>query len=117
MLRVDENDLKVMPLPTPWGGIRYSYNGIPFTGIAYEYLENTQLYIHESSFIDGFEEGLQIKYHPNGQKSVEYYSKNGDVYNYVKKWDNEGNLIYHIEYDEYGNRTRVVKHPNTNLED
>jgi len=109
MLRVRDEDLEIMTYPTAlWGGCRWAYNGVPFTGISFEYHKNTQILLNESQYIDGYIEGLQIEYHSNGQKSNEYYSKHGHVRQYMKKWDEQGKLIYHVEYDDNGNTTNAI---------
>lgn len=33
MIRVLEQDLELMPYPSPWGSGRWSYSGIPLNGI------------------------------------------------------------------------------------
>ena len=108
MIRVLEEDLELMPYPSPWGSGRWSYNGIPFTGIAFENWEGTQILMNESEYIDGYEDGIQREYHQNGQVRIEYYKKNDFVYNYMKKWNDQGILIYHVEYDEFGNMTNAI---------
>lgn len=108
MLRIPLDNLDVMPTPAPWGAGRWSYNGIPFTGVTYEYWHNTQILNNESEHVDGYIEGLQREYHQNGQLKSEYYSKNGHVYRYVKEWNENGNLVYHVEYDDFGNETNAI---------
>lgn len=108
MLRILDEELDLMPAPAPWGAGRWSYNGTPFTGVTYEYWPNTQILNNESEYVDGYEEGLQREYHQNGQLRLEYYKKDDFVYNYMKKWDEQGNLIYHVEYDKFGNQTKAI---------
>lgn len=108
MLRIPDEELELMPTMAPWGGGRFSYNDAPFTRVSYEYFHNTQTLAYEAEYVDGYVEGLQREYHSNGQKKSEWYSKDGYVFNYVKEWDEQGNLIYHVEYDEYGNETNAI---------
>lgn len=48
MLRISEDELELMPYPSPWGEGRWAYNGVPFTGVSYEYFPNTQILSTES---------------------------------------------------------------------
>lgn len=77
-------------------------------GIAFENWEGTQILMNESEYIDGYEEGVQREYHQNGQIRIEYYKKNDFVYKYMKKWNDQGVLTYHVEYDEFGNMTNAI---------
>lgn len=108
MLRISEDQLDLMPKPSPWGAGRWSYNGNPFTGIAYEYWPNSQILHIESEYVDGYEQGLQREYHSNGQLRLEYFKKDDFVYNYMKKWDLLGVLVYHVEYNKYGHITNAI---------
>lgn len=118
MLRIPDENLELMMNTPPalWGGGRFSYNGIPFTGISYEYFPNTQILSYEAEYVEGYVEGLQREYHSNGQKKKEWYSKDGHVYNYLKKWDEQGNLVYYVEHYDNGEVKRIVKHPNPDFE-
>ena len=80
MIRVLEQDLELMPYPSPWGNGRWSYSGIPFTGIAFENWEGTQILMNESEYIGGYEEGVQREYHQNGQIRIEYYNEKDGCY-------------------------------------
>lgn len=118
MLRVDENELDIDLYPAEDGGNIVTYNGEWFTGIAYEYFSGTDVLAYESQIIDGRESGLQISYWENGKKRIEYYSRlGGGIYKHHKKWDEGGNLIYHVTFDDYGNKIRIIKHPNPDLEE
>lgn len=117
MLRVNYNELEGMPYPSPWGGGQWSYNGVPFTGVAYVEDDQTGIVLSETSYIDGYEEGLETDYWDNGNKKEECYNKDDFIYGDHKKWDQQGNLIYHVEHDDFGNKLRIVKHPNPALEE
>lgn|SRR5690606_4368805 len=108
MLIIPDEQLALMPTPTAWGEGRWSYNGEPFTGIAYEYWPNSQILHNESEYVDGFEQGLQREYYTNGQLRLEYYKKEDFIYNHMKKWNIQGALIYHVEYDKHGNITKKI---------
>ena len=102
-------NLELMPYPAPWGGGRWSYNSNPFTGIANEYYDNTQILSSKTQFVDGYIEGLQTEYYFNGNKKTEYYKKDDFIYNYLKKWNEQGDLIYYVQYDNFGNfLTKIV---------
>lgn len=116
MLRIPDEELELMPMMAPWGGGRFSYNGVPFTGVSFEYFANTQILAYEAEYIDGYVEGLQREYHSNGQMKMEWFSKDDYVYNYLKKWDEQGNLVYYVEHYDKGGIKKIVKHPNPNLE-
>ncbi|PPK96234.1 hypothetical protein LY01_00048 [Nonlabens xylanidelens] len=121
MIRVDietnEPLLDMMAEVTPSGGGRIFYNGLPFTGIIYGYHPGTQILDFEWEVFDGYEEGRKVEYYLNGNKRVEYYVRNGGIYKFSKKWDEQGVLTYHVDYDEEGNKLRIVKHPNPALEE
>ena len=119
MIRINDEDplLDMMAEVTPWGGGRIFYNKLPFTGIVFGYHSGTTQLDYEWEVVDGYEEGRKVEYHTNGQKSVEYYSRNGGVYKFVKEWDQHGHLTYQVNYDEFGNKMRIIKHPNPDLEE
>ena len=87
MIKISIEQLELMPYPAPWGGGRWSYNKIPFTGISYEYFSGTQILNNESEHVDGYIEGRQTEYFSNGLKKVEYYKRNDYIYKYLKKWE------------------------------
>lgn len=117
MLMIEYKELELMPYPSPWGGGQWSYNGAPFTGIGYNEHSQTGNIYHEIEYKDGYEEGLETKYWPNGLRREEFYNKEDYIYKYHKKWDEQGVLQYHVEFDDFGNKTRIVKHPNPALEE
>jgi antitoxin component YwqK of YwqJK toxin-antitoxin module len=127
-VNVDEIDIEY----TTAGSPVYTWQGKPFTGIAYE-LNNVGKLINETSYVDGTEDGIEKLWYPNGQiESVseakwnrphgkfQHWHENGKIkyegiceLGYVmkkKEWDKNGNLIneYNIENDpdEYKNLLR-----------
>lgn len=116
-MRIEYKELKLMPFPSPWGGGRWSYNGVPYTGVSFVKDEISDVVLRETSYVDGYEEGLEIEYWSNGLKQKEHYLKDDFIYNYSKIWDEQGNLIYHVTYDNFGNKVRIIKHSNPDLEE
>ena len=110
MIRIETDDpnLILRDRPTNWGGGVWLYNGIPFTGIEYEYFPNTTQLSSESEYKDGIFDGRQVEYWPNGNIKQEYYAKYDYFVGLFKEWNEQGVLISHQEYDQNGNLIKVV---------
>ena len=110
MIRIETDDpnLTLDDMPTNWGGGVWLYNGIPFTGIVYEYLPNTNQLWSEVEHKDGIPDGRQVEYYSNGSKKEEYYQKYDHIINFYKIWNEQGVLISHSEYDNNGNRIKKI---------
>jgi len=121
MERVNADDLDTEF--TEGGSLIYTWDGRPFTGVAFELNRDGNL-VNETSYVDGIEDGVkknwyangQIKsisdikwnrghgnfthWHENGEKKYEGVSELGHVLK-KKEWTQSGELIddYHIETD------------------
>ena len=73
--------------PTNWGGGVWLYNGIPFTGIEYEYFPNTTQLSSESEYKDGIFDGRQVEYWPNGNLTKELKDEDDEYMRLVKTFD------------------------------
>ncbi len=105
---VNYNDPDLILTGVDIGGTdMFSYQGQPFTGIIQEFDNNNNL-MYELSYVNGFKEGVQKYYFPNGQLEHEYKEKNNLTVDYLKVWDNQGNLIYHSIHDANGEITSVL---------
>jgi antitoxin component YwqK of YwqJK toxin-antitoxin module len=104
MLRInnDDQNLTLRNRPTNWGAGVYLYNGIPFTGIkVYRYDDNE--ISAEYEYKDGIPDGRQIDYWPNGNLQEECYQRYDYYVGSYKRWNEQGLLISHQEFDEFGN--------------
>jgi antitoxin component YwqK of YwqJK toxin-antitoxin module len=110
MIRIDINDSNFVlrDTPTNWGGGFWYYNGIPFTGITYEYYPNTTQLSSESEFKNGILDGRQLEYWPNGQIKVEFFQMFDYHHGSFKEWNAQGELISHQEFDEFGNWVKTI---------
>ena len=73
----DDLELDLNEPPDYWGFGRHYLNGVPFTGVSYEYYYGTQNLEWEGELVDGRKIGKQIYYWENGQKKKEYYASFG----------------------------------------
>lgn len=119
MQRVNIDDIDIEY--TRSGSPVYTWQGKPFTGIAYE-LNSAGKLINETSYVDGIEDGSEKLWYPNGQSEsvievkwnrphgkFQHWYEDGKIkyegiceLGYVvkrKEWDNKGNLLneYSIE--------------------
>ena len=79
------------------GGDIYHYNGEPFTGILYENFPNGNLK-YEIECKNGYPEGVQRHYYPNGQLWEEGFLKYNQDYGPFRQWDEGGNLIKESDF-------------------
>lgn len=109
MLRIDYDDqnLTLRDKPTNWGESVWLYSGQPFTGIKVYKDANGQLE-GESEFKDGILYGRQVEYWENGNLKEEYFQKYDYYVGSFKLWDNQGVLISHQEFDEFGNWKETI---------
>ena len=84
------------------------YNSINFTGIVFEYYPNTTQLSSESEYKDGIIDGYQVEYWSNGNKRIEYYEKFDKLIGSIKEWNEQGILISHQEFDEFGNWKKTI---------
>lgn len=110
MIRIDINDpnLTLRDKPTNWGAGVSLYNGLPFTGVIYEYYPNTTQLWSEAEHKDGILDGRQVDYWSNGQIKSEYFQKYDRVYGSFKEWNEQGVLLTHQEYDSLGHFLRKI---------
>ena len=109
MLRIDYDDpnLSLRDTPTNWGRGVWLYNGQPFTGIKVFKDQNGQLEA-ESEYKDGIPDGRQVEYWPNGHLKEECFQKYDYYIGSFKIWDDQGVLISHQEFDEFGNWKKTL---------
>lgn len=110
MLRIDyDNPNLILDIDLPsWNdqGV-WLYNGRPFNGIIIYKDENGQIY-GEDEFKDGMRNGKQLEYWENGNIKEEYFEREGMYVGTYKRWDEQGNLVFHEENDEFGNWKRTI---------
>ena len=109
MLRVEDNDpnMTLDNRPTNWGGGVWLYNAEPFTGI--EVFRNEEGVIFaECEHKDGILDGRQVEYWPNGNLKEEYFQKYDYHIGAFKRWNEQGILISHQEFDELGNWKKTI---------
>jgi antitoxin component YwqK of YwqJK toxin-antitoxin module len=109
MLRVEYNDpnMTLRNRPTNWGSGVYLYNGAPFTGVMV-YRENNGQITAEYEYKDGIFDGRQATYWPNGNLEEEYFQKYDYHIGAFKRWNEQGVLISHQEFDELGNWIKTI---------
>jgi antitoxin component YwqK of YwqJK toxin-antitoxin module len=85
-MRVDWNDLDI----TDDAVVRL-YEGVPFTGIAYETDDDGQTIV-ESTFVNGHIAGIQRDYYSSGQIRQEWYVRNGLSHGVFRSWYENGQV-------------------------
>lgn len=78
------------------GGEIFHYRGIPFTGLLQQ-SDSNGIVREERQCVNGYLEGVQREYYPNGRLWEESYIKYNQCYGIMKTWDENGKLI--DEYD------------------
>lgn len=76
-------------------------DGRPFTGVAVEYGRNGVI-ITESSFRNGFKDGVTRLYYGNGQQESEEWYRYGVSRDTARFWSPEGVLTAERDYGEQG---------------
>jgi antitoxin component YwqK of YwqJK toxin-antitoxin module len=115
MERVNLDDL----VSTYAGGTLITWQGKPFTGIAYEKTDDGQI-ISERTYIEGLEDGPERTWYLDGQLESESGNKWNRAHGYYKEWYESGqlkaeglmelgSLIWRKEWDEEGNQTLEYK--------
>jgi hypothetical protein len=74
------------------------YEGIPFTGLAYDYETATGNLIREESYWNGGLQGFVKEWYPNGQVRLECRYFAGDFCGDLKEWYENGQLKRHGVY-------------------
>ena len=97
-MRVNFDDLDQVDQDAGGGNV-YHYQGVPFTGIAEIYYPNQQLEA-EFEIVDGSENGFCNEYHENGQLEYENFIRFNRYYGDSKLYDDQGNLLLHLSWDE-----------------
>ena len=107
MLRIDADHINFNP------DYSYTFNGIPFTGIAYE-LDSDGVLISEMEFANGTRNGSWKSFYASGQLESATEYNNNTIHGFDREWDVHGQLTVEAEY-EYGICTRSAKsaHPST----
>lgn len=110
MLRINTNDpnLTLRDKPTNWGGGLWLYSGTPFTGIVYEYYPNTLQLWSEIEHKEGILDGRQVIYWSNGKLQEECFQKYDYYVGSFKKWNEQGELISHQEFDQFGHWVKTI---------
>jgi antitoxin component YwqK of YwqJK toxin-antitoxin module len=111
MIKVNIKDLDFMEW-APDSEPRLSYLGKPYNGIAYNMrLDDTLEYEHE--YIEGYREGIQKEFYPNGKISSIYHRKWSRFHGEETEWYLNGNIklkadwqlghkLYSEEWNEEG---------------
>lgn len=110
MLKVEYNDpdLTLRDRPTNWGGGVYLYKGQPFNGVEIYHYEGTRQLSAEYEYKEGIFDGRQLKYWRNGNLKEEFFRKFDYYVGSFKRWDEDGQLISHQEFDEFGNWIETI---------
>lgn len=110
MTRIEYNNqnLTLRDKPTNWGGGVWLYHGEPFTGIIYFIFPNTNQLSGESEFKDGILDGRQAEYWENGNIKEECFQKYDYYIGSFKRWNEQGELISHQEFDNMGNHKETI---------
>jgi len=74
-----------------------SYQGIPFTGVAYEANDNGVV-ISESSYENGLQKGVTREWNSSGRILTESYFDQGSKHGISKRWHENGQLESEAEY-------------------
>jgi len=108
MMRVnmDDSDLEYAGIDAG-GGNMWSYQGKPFTGVIEEFYANGNL-AGEIECKDGYTDGIQKSYHVSGKLERECSKRHNRYYSTYKSWDESGNLLLHIEFDNNGKEVRRI---------
>ena len=93
--------------PTSWTEAYWFYNGQIFTGIMNYANTNLGLY-GESEFKDGVLNGRQVEYWRSLFIKTEFFQKDDYCIGSFKRWNEEGLLISHEEFDESGNYIKTI---------
>jgi antitoxin component YwqK of YwqJK toxin-antitoxin module len=112
-VNVDDTDIEYT------GGPIVTFEGKPFTGIAYEIANDGHL-ISEITYIEGIQNGPDISWHFNGKLESEGENKWNRPHGFFKEWYESGQLkmegltelgyvIWRKQYDEEGNLTSEYK--------
>lgn len=62
----------------------------------------------EYGYKDGIFDGRQAEYWDNGKLKEEYFQKYDFHIGSFKRWDENGQLISHQEFDEFGNWVKTI---------
>lgn len=81
-----------------------TWNGHPFTGIAFEYNDQGKL-ISEVPFVDGIEHGIVRDWYPSGQLKKETHLMWGGLHGVAREWYENGRL----KSEAYGEYAILVK--------
>ncbi len=90
-----------------------TFDGKPFTGIAYETHPDGSL-ASETAFTDGLKDGRSVAWYASGQIKEEYHMRQGSGHGLFRGWFESGNLkkemmreygivVWDRTYDEEGN--------------
>lgn len=97
----------------------YTYEGIPFTGVAYELYDDGQI-MSETAMTGGVEDGLQVEYYENGQIKSKLTKHNDWIHGYVTEWYEDGKIkmkslieygivVWQQQFDEGGQMDYVFE--------
>lgn len=83
---------------------RFLYNGERFTGEAVETNEDGTI-IGLNTYRNGYEEGPQREWYPDGSLRSEYWVINGRITGEAREWHDNGRLAKLQHWNEFGEMT------------
>ena len=107
-INIHDTNLTLKDKPTNWGGGVLLYYNQPFTGVVYENYSGTSQVLAESEYKDGILDGRQAEYWENGNIKEECFQKYDYYIGSFKRWNEQGELISHQEFDNMGNHKETI---------
>ena len=93
--KLKTSDLKVL-------GDMYFLKNVPYTGVVYDYYQNTSKISWEKHFENGLKHGLWANYNQLGGFFSTRYFENGEKVGKEKVWHPNGNLSNELNYNKKG---------------
>jgi antitoxin component YwqK of YwqJK toxin-antitoxin module len=104
------------------GAWYYKLDGTPYTGYAYALFPQSGTVSYEYNLVNGYQEGIQKQWYPNGQLQSEQNFENNIPNGKCSEWHENGVLRFEGEYDfgkkiwskSYNDRGELIKqYPST----
>lgn len=89
-------------------GLRYLYQGEPFTGEVVEANQDGQI-LSLITLSGGIGHGPDLSWHPDGQRKTETTVQEGRAVGIGRAWHPNGQLAEEREFNDYGDLVRVSR--------